>query len=96
MKIGLECPKKLYYYEDYKSRDSDNEFLEILAEGGYQVGELAKYYYKFHYPDYHYADITSLNYQESLKATNEALKHENVVIAEPAITFNNFFIRVMF
>ena len=65
MKIGLECPKKLYYYEDYKSRDSDNEFLEILAEGGYQVGELAKYYYKFHYPDYHYADITSLNYQES-------------------------------
>ena len=50
MKLGLECPKKLYYYEDYKSQDSDNEFLEILAEGGYQVGELAKYYYKFHFP----------------------------------------------
>ena len=94
MKLGLECPKKLYYYEDYKSQDSDNEFLEILAEGGYQVGELAKYYYKFHYPDYHYADITSLDYQESIRATNEALEHENAVIAEPAITFDNFFIRV--
>ena len=94
MKLGLECPKKLYYYEDYKSQDSDNEFLEILAEGGYQVGELAKYYYKFHYPDYHYADITSLDYEESIKATNNALKHENAVIAEPAITFDNFFIRV--
>ena len=94
MKIGLECPKKLFYYEDYKSQDNDNEFLEILAEGGYQVGELAKYYYKFHYPDYHYADITSLDYQESIHATNEALKHENVVITEAALTFDNFFIRV--
>ena len=94
MKIGLECPKKLFYYEDYKSQDSENEFLEILAEGGFQVGELAKYYYKFHYPDYHYVDINSLGYEESIKATNEALKHENVVIAEPAITFDNFFIRV--
>ena len=48
MKIGLECPKKLYYYDQYKEQDDDNKFLEILAEGGYQVGELAKYYYKFH------------------------------------------------
>ena len=94
MKLGLECPKKLYYYEDYKSQDSDNEFLEILAEGGFQVGELAKYYYKFHFPDYHYVDITSLDYEESIKATNEALKHEKAVIAEPAIVFDNFFIRV--
>ena len=94
MKIGLECPKKLYYYEDYKSQDNGNEFLEILAEGGYQVGELAKYYYKFHYPDYHYVDITSLDYEKSIRATNEALEYENVVIAEPAITFDNFFIRV--
>ena len=48
MKIGLECPKKLYYYDQYKSDDNDNEFLKVLAEGGHQVGELAKYYYKFH------------------------------------------------
>ena len=94
MKIGLECPKKLYYYDDYKNQDSGNEFLEILAEGGYQVGELAKYYYKFHFPEYHYVDITSLGYEESIKATNKALEHRNVVIAEPAITFDNFFIRV--
>ena len=94
MKLGLECPKKLYYYDDDKTQDSGNEFLEILAEGGYQVGELAKYYYKFHYPDYHYADITSLGYEESIKATNKALEHENVVIAEAAITFDNFFIKV--
>ena len=60
MKLGLECPKKLYYYDDYKNQDSGNEFLEILAEGGYQVGELAKYYYKFHYPDYHYAGAAEL------------------------------------
>ena len=94
MKIGLECPKKLYYYDQYKEQDDDNKFLEILAEGGYQVGELAKYYYKFHYPNYHFVDITSLDYEESLESTRDALQYENVVIAEPAIVFDNFFIRV--
>ena len=71
MKLGLECPKKLYYYEDYKSQDNGNEFLEILAEGGYQVGELAKYYYKFHYTDYHYVYITSLDYEKSIRALDK-------------------------
>jgi len=96
MKIGLDCPKKLYYYkkEKYESLESNNKFLEILAEGGYQVGELAKYYYKFHFPDYHFADITSLDYEESMNETNKALQYENVIIAEPAINFGNFFIRV--
>ena len=45
-KLGLECPTKLFYtkkkkiYADSKIGDT---FLEALAEGGYQVGELAKY-----------------------------------------------------
>ena len=94
MKIGLECPKKLYYYDQYITQDDDNEFLEILAEGGYQVGELAKYYYRFHYPDYHYAVITSIDYEESIVATNQALEYSNVIIAEAAIKFDNFFMKV--
>tara|TARA_Y100001936_G_scaffold243276_1_gene281879 strand:- start:32 stop:2017 length:1986 start_codon:yes stop_codon:yes gene_type:complete len=97
MKIGLECPMKLSFYDDknqYNSLQGDTEFLDFLAEGGYQVGELAKFYYKFHFSNSHYIDITSLGYKESIKETYEALKYENVIIAEPAISFDNFFIRV--
>ena len=94
MKIGLECPKKLFYDDQNKGEEQDSEFLQILAEGGYQVGELAKYYYKFHYPDYQYVNITSLDHEESIKATNQALEHSNVIISEAAINFDNYFIKV--
>ncbi|MBU3752063.1 MAG: hypothetical protein FGM52_16750, partial [Mycobacterium sp.] len=47
-KLAVECPTKLFYtgkpsiYRDSKQADS---FLHMLAEGGYQVGELAKCQY---------------------------------------------------
>jgi len=95
IKLGLECPKKLFYYgkSEYESKKNHNEFLEALAEGGYQVGELAKFHYKYKFLDYHFADITSLDYNESLQHTAEALKHEKVVICEGAFLVHNFFIR---
>ena len=90
-KTALECPSKLYYYDkkkEYANLNSENEFLQALADGGYQVGELAKLYY----PGGH--DIKSLDYQESLDETNEYLKQNNVVIYEAAVKYNNCFIRV--
>lgn len=89
--LALQCPTKLYYtakpdeYEDTKPAD---KFLQALAEGGYQVGELAKYYY----PGGH--DIKSLNKSKSLIQTNQLLKQKNVIIYEAAIKFEDFFIRV--
>ena len=46
-KSALECPTKLYYTsnDQYANLKSDDEFLMALAEGGFQVGELAKYYH---------------------------------------------------
>jgi len=47
-KLAAECPTKLYYSgkrDEYYDTLSNNEFLAMLAEGGYQVGELAKYRY---------------------------------------------------
>ena len=43
-KLATECPRKLYYTgrRDYANTRSDDEFLQSLAEGGYQVGELAR------------------------------------------------------
>ncbi len=89
-KSALECPTKLYYYgkKEYANLMNDNDFMQALCEGGYQVGELAKYYF----PGGH--DIKSLGYEESLEATNALLKQENVIIYEAAIRFEYTFIRV--
>jgi hypothetical protein len=89
-KLALECPTKLYYTrkKEYPDNKQDDSFLQTLAEGGFQVGELAKCYF----PGGH--DITSLDYKKSLAETNKLLQQENVIIYEPAIRFQNLFIRV--
>jgi hypothetical protein len=89
-KLALECPTKLYYTrkKEYPDSKQDDSFLEALAEGGFQVGELAKCYF----PGGH--DIKDLDYKKSLKQTNELLKQENVIIFEAAIKYQNLFIRV--
>ncbi|NLL27979.1 MAG: DUF2779 domain-containing protein [Bacteroidales bacterium] len=90
-KLCLDCPTKLYYQDreaKYDNLKKEDAFLEALAEGGYQVGELAKLYY----PDGY--NITERGYDIPLEKTNELLKKENVVIFEAAIRYNNFFIRV--
>ena len=90
-KMACDCPTKPYYYKNAKSYGNDsvtNEFLLALAEGGFQVGELAKCYYPGG------IDITTLDYDEALSQTNELLKRENVVIFEGAIQYKNNFIRV--
>lgn len=46
-KVALECPAQLYYYhepQEYANQNTQDEFLRSLAEGGFQVGELAKIY----------------------------------------------------
>ncbi|MBT4763277.1 MAG: DUF2779 domain-containing protein [Bdellovibrionaceae bacterium] len=89
-KLALECETKLFYTgkKEYANQKMGDSFLEALAEGGYQVGELAKCYY----PGGH--DITTLDYEDAERQTNELLKQDNVIIFEPAISFNNLFIRV--
>ena len=89
-KLGTECPTKLFYTgkKEYPDQKMDDSFLAALAEGGYQVGELAKCYF----PNGH--DITTLDYEEAEKQTNELLKREKVIIYEPAIRFENLFVRI--
>lgn len=90
-KLALECPTKLYYTEhkdEYANGKVDDPFLQALAKGGFQVGELAKCYY----PDGH--DIQELDYETSLAKTSKLLKEDNVVIFEAAIKYKNLFIRI--
>ena len=89
--LATECPTKLFYTgkkDEYENTSIDNPFLEALAEGGYQVGELAKLYY----PSGH--DIHTLNYEDALEQTNKLLKQDEVVVFEAAIKYNNLFVRV--
>lgn len=89
-KLAMECPTKLFYTgkKDYANQKLENSFLASLAEGGFQVEELAKAYY----PDGY--DIKTLDYEQALQETNTLLKQENCVIFEAAIMHENFFIRV--
>ncbi|MDP3387106.1 MAG: DUF2779 domain-containing protein [Eubacteriales bacterium] len=88
-KLALECPTKLYYTgkKEYANQNLEDPFLAALADGGYQVGELAKYYF----PDGH--DIKSLDYLEALEETNALLEKDQVTVYEAAIRHKNLFIR---
>jgi hypothetical protein len=95
-KLALECMTKLYYTgkkEEYADENNSDPFLEALAKGGFQVGELAKYYFS----DNPVADnitIDTLDYEEALARTDEMLSREGrVVIAEGAFVYDNLFIR---
>lgn len=89
-KTALECPAKLYYktHKEYFNKSDSDSFLQSLAEGGYQVGELAKIYHRGG------TDIVSLDKKKSIKQTNSLLKEKDVIIYEPAFQYKNFFIRV--
>ncbi len=90
-KLAVECPTKLFYtgkpsiYRDSKQADS---FLHMLAEGGYQVGELAKCQYT------QGIEIMATDHQAALAQTARLLNQQQVVIFEAALAFDDFFVRV--
>jgi hypothetical protein len=88
-KLGLDCPAKLFYTgkPEYPDTSEDDAFLEALAEGGYQVGALAKCYY----PDG--IEVVERGYDLSLQKTNELLTNDTVTIFEGAFRYKNLFIR---
>lgn len=88
--LALGCPTKLFYIrkEDFTDKKNDASFLLALAEGGFQVGELAKYYHPGGY------NIDSLNVDDAIEETNQLLAKDKVIIYEAAFRFNNCFIRV--
>jgi hypothetical protein len=92
-KLATSCPTKLYYSVNskiYPNSNNDNDFLQSLAEGGYQIGKLATF--KFSFFDKIYS-IETLNTDEALKHTEEALKHDKVIIYEAAFVINSLFVR---
>lgn len=95
-KLGMECPTKLSYTnkkEIYADTSTEDAFLMALAEGGFQVGELAKFMF-CNDPVEENITIKELGYETALQQTKERLSvADKVVIAEAAFQFEGFFIR---
>lgn len=89
-KSALECPTKLDYVgkSDYVDTKKTNDFLKALAEGGFQVGELAK----LHYPEG--IEVTERDQSSQIAQTNALLEQENVDIFEGTIQYGDWVARV--
>ena len=71
-KLALECRTKLYYdgNSEYANQKIEDPFLLALADGGFQVGELAKCYFAGGH------EVFTHDHEESVRQTNELLKQE--------------------
>jgi hypothetical protein len=89
-KTGCECPTKLFFTgkNEYGNNNKDNAFLKALAEGGFQVGELAKAYHPGG------VEIDTLNVDDSVRQTADLLKQECVTLYEPAFQVGDLLVRV--
>jgi len=91
-KQALECPTKLFYTKkkQYPSSKTEDTFLQSLAEGGFQVEELAR----MNYPDGIAILGDDWDYNELATRTSKLMERENVTIFEAAFLHNGLFIRV--
>jgi len=90
-KLAVECPRKLFFTGkggEYRDTSADDAFLKSLADGGFQVGELAKHLY----PDG--VEIEAARNAEALTQTAELMAVETVTLFEPAIAYGDFLVRV--
>ena len=94
-KLGLACETKLFYTKKkgvYADQSLDDSFLLALAEGGFQVGELAKFYFCDD-PVGQAITIETLDYEEALAETQARIAAGQSVLAEAAFRYENLFIR---
>jgi hypothetical protein len=93
-KLALECPTKVFYSLDkrYVNAKDEDEFLQALADGGFQVGELARLMYAAE--DASAVEIVTRDEEDQIRETAELLERENVTIFEGTIRHGNLLVRV--
>lgn len=96
-KLALECPTKLFYAKKsngYFDKNEDNDFLQALADGGHQVGELAKFKYHDN-PVGEDITVETLDHENAVAQTQAKLSAlGRVVVAEAALLHAPYFVRV--
>lgn len=86
--LASSCPKKLVYKKaNYPTANDTNEYMEMLAQGGYVVGKMATLLF---------SDGIEIegNTQDCIEKTQTLLQQENVVLFEPAIVSGQKLVRV--
>jgi hypothetical protein len=87
-KLGRNCLKKLWYKKNqYPSSEDGNEYLELLADGGYMVGKMATLLFP------NGIEIEG-SQDEALKKTQELLKQNKVTLFEAAVQSGKKIIRI--
>ena len=91
-KLAVECPTKLFYTGKdalYRNLKQEDTFLQALADGGFQVGKMATMLYP------RGIEITARSNTEAEQQTRDLLsQHDDITLFEPAIRFENLFIRI--
>lgn len=90
-KIAISYSKKLVYKKaKYPTNSDGNEYMQMLADGGYLIGKYAT----LHYPEG--IEIEDhLKTEEAIKQTlNYVTNSENVILFEAAIAVNQKLIRI--
>jgi hypothetical protein len=86
--LGSACLKKLIYKKSgYPTTNDTNEYMEMLAQGGYIVGKMATLYYEDG------IEIEGFT-KDCIKQTEELLQRENVTLFEPAIQSGQKIVRI--
>jgi len=84
-KVASGCITKLYYRKNkYPSATEGNEFMELLAEGGYMVGKLAQLLYPGE----------MIDIKNAVADTAAHLSKQNVCLHEATILSNGKIIRI--
>lgn len=88
-KVAKTCATKLYYKKNkYSSLNEENDYLSLLADGGFMIGKLAQLLYPEGY------EIEG-NVTDSINLTEQIISsNENVVLFEPSIFVDNQLVRV--
>jgi len=89
-KVAQTCPTKLYYKKNgYANSLNENEYMQMLADGGYLIGNIAQMMFE------QGIDLSdSESTKVAIEKTEELLLQKNVTIFEAAIQVENYLIRI--
>ncbi len=87
--LAMQCKTKLFYHgkPEYANQSIEDPFLLSLAEGGFQVGALAKCYFPGGY------EVESKNPEDALRLTSELMQQKDIILFEAAFLHGNLFVR---
>jgi hypothetical protein len=87
-KVARSCAAKLYYrMNKYPSTKDGDEYMELLAEGGYMIGAIASLLFE------DALLVDEPDHDKSVAMTREYFKQDNIILLEAAFESNGKFAR---